>query len=146
MKITTDGIGAAGQVQNARAREKTSGKFDEILSTVANKESGALEKTSSSQPVFQVNPVLLDPVNSDDLLQRLEGSLAALESYQTRLGDATVPIHELQPLVEKLEEEQSRLQSQMEVLPDGHPVKDTLNRSIVTMAVEVQKYRRGDFG
>lgn len=146
MKITNDGFVVPNQVNNTRGRERTSGKFAEILTDVTNQEGTAPEKTSYSQPVFQVTPVLLEPMpTSDDLLQRLDGSLALLESYQSRLGDATIPIQDLQPFVDRLEDEQNQLQSQMDALPDGHPVKDLLNRSVVTMAVEVLKYRRGDF-
>lgn len=145
MKITTDGIVAGNQVQSSRQREKTSERFEEILTNITSKETASPEKTSPSQPAFQVAPVLLDPINNDDLLQRLDGSLALLESYQSRLGDAAVPVHELQPDVDRLEEERNQLQSKLSALPDDHPVKDLLNRSVVTMAVEVEKYRRGDF-
>jgi hypothetical protein len=145
MKITTDGIVAANQAQNSTQREKTSGRFEEILTDIAKKATTSPDKTSASQPAFQVAPVFLDPINNDDLLQRLDGSLALLESYQSRLGDPAVPIHELQPDVDKLEHEQNSLHSKLMSLSDDHPVKDLLNRSVVTMAVEVAKYRRGDF-
>ena len=145
MKITADGIVANSQAQNARPREKTSQCFDEILTNIANRETASSPKASPSQPMFQVPPVLLDPTNNDDLLQRLDRSVALLESYQSRLGDANVPIHELQPDVDKLEDEQNALQSRIADLSDDHPIKDLLNRSVVTMAVETAKFRRGDF-
>lgn len=145
MKITTDGLVAGNQVQNANQREKTSQRFEDILKNIAGNETATTEKASPSQPAFQVAPVFLDPVKNDDVLQKLDGSLALLESYQSRLSDPTVPVHELQPDIDKLENEANQLQSKLLALPDDHPVKDLLNRSIVTMTVEIAKYHRGDF-
>jgi hypothetical protein len=145
MKITTDGLVAGNQVQNANQREKTSQRFEDILKNIADNETATTEKVSPSQPPFQVAPVFLDPVKNDDVLQKLDGSLALLESYQSRLSDPTVPVHELQPDIDKLENEANQLQSKLLALPDDHPVKDLLNRSIVTMTVEIAKYHRGDF-
>jgi hypothetical protein len=145
MKITTDGTTAGQPAQNARPREITTERFSEILNKVSKPETRPPDKASSSQPAFQVAPLLLEPRNNDDLLERLDRSLSMLESYQSRLGDPAVPVHELQPYVNRLEEEQHQLQSKLDTIPEDHPLKDLLNRSMVTMTVEVEKYRRGDF-
>lgn len=145
MKITTDVIAAGNQAQSARQREKTSQRFDEILTQAERQSSASVDKTSPSQPLFQISPVLLDPVNSDGLLQRLDKSLALLESYQIHLSDPTIPAHELQPDIDRLEEQQNELQSDLSNLDDTHPMKGLLNRSVVAMTVEIAKYRRGDF-
>lgn len=145
MKITTDGIPSGSQTQSATQRENTSQRFDEILTQAENRQSSPVDKTSSSQPIFQISPVLLDPVNSDGLLQRLDKSLALLESYQVHLSDQTIPAHELELDIDRLEEQQNELQSDLGNLPDSHPMKGLLNRSVVTMTVEIEKYRRGDF-
>jgi hypothetical protein len=146
MKITTDGLAAGSQVQNARQREKTSQRFDEILTTMENQQPTSIDKASPSQPAFQIAPVVLDPTDNDGLLRRLDDSLTLLESYQSKLSDSTVPAHELQEDIDRLEDQTSGLQSEFSSLPGDHPMKDLLNRSIVTMTVEIEKYRRGDFG
>ena len=145
MKITTDPIATGTQAQSATQREITSQRFDEILTQAENRQSASVDKTSPSQPIFQISPVLLDPVNSDGLLQRLDKSLAQLESYQVRLSDPTIPVHELQLDIDRLEEQQNQLQSDLSNLADSHPMKGLLNRSVVAMTVEIEKYRRGDF-
>ncbi|HAR95472.1 MAG TPA: hypothetical protein DCR97_05855 [Deltaproteobacteria bacterium] len=145
MKITTDGIAVGNQAQNARQAEKTSQRFADILTKAENGQPASVDKTSPSQPLFQISPVLLDPIHGDGLLQRLDKSLGLLESYQARLSDPTIPVHELQPDIDRLEEQNNQLQSDLANLPDGHPVKDLLNRSVVTMTVEIEKFRRGDF-
>lgn len=145
MKITTDGIVVSNQVQSTRQRETISQRFEDVLTNIAGRKTLTPEKTSPTQPAFQVAPIFLDPVNNDDLLQKLDGSLALLESYQSRLGNPAVPAHELQSDIDKLEDVTNQLESALITLPDDHPVKDLLNRSVVTMTVEVAKYRRGDF-
>lgn len=145
MKITNDGIVVNNQTHNARQQEKTSQRFENVLKSIAGNEMTPTEKASPAQPAFQIAPVFLDPVHGDDALQKLDGSLVLLESYQSRLSDPTVPLHELQPDIDRLEHEAYQLQSTLLALPEDHPVRDLLNRSIVTMTVEIAKYRRGDF-
>lgn len=145
MKITTQEVLPGNQAQKATQREKVSRPFEQVLTNIENKATISTDKTSPTRPAFQATPVFLDDTGTEEVLQNLDGSLCMLESYQSRLGNVSVPVHELQADIDRLQREANYLQSKLDRLSNDHPVRNLLNRSLVAMTVEIEKYRRGDF-
>jgi hypothetical protein len=148
MKIRPDEIAKATVNQQTRKTTKEPAeRFSEILKRTMDSPSVSKQSPAAAQPPFTVSQIQLD-ISTDDrspVLDRIERMLDGLEQYTTRLAETSVPASELEPLVAQLEAQNAELTAELQSLPDGDPLKDLLNRVLVTSVVEVEKFRRGDF-
>lgn len=149
MKIRPDEIAKATVNQQTRKTTKEPAeRFSEILKRTMDSPSVSKQAPATAQPSFTVSQIQLDAISTDDrspVLDRIERVLDGLETYTTRLAETSVPASELEPLVAQLEAQNAELTAELQSLPDGDPLKDLLNRVLVTSVVEVEKFRRGDF-
>jgi hypothetical protein len=149
MKIRPDEIAKATVNQQTRKTTKEPAeRFSEILKRTMDSPSVSKQAPATAQPPFTVSQIQLDAISTDDrspVLDRIERVLDGLETYTTRLAETSVPPSQLEPLVAQLEAQNAELTAELQGLPDGDPLKDLLNRVLVTSVVEVEKFRRGDF-
>ena len=150
MKIRPDEIAKATVNQQTRKTTKEPAeRFSEILKRTMDSPSVSKQAPAAAQPPFTVSQIQFDAaISTDDrtpVLDRIERVLDGLEQYTTKLAETSVPASELEPLVARLEAENAELTSELQNLPDGDPLKDLLNKVLVTSVVEVEKFRRGDF-
>jgi hypothetical protein len=127
---------------------------NENFATVLNK---ALEKSSGQRPVAQNFQILRkEPVmqvhaatafdkGKGTVIDRLENFIGVLDEYRQMLGDSQVNLKEIYPLIESLEAENESLIPVLDSIADGDKLKEILNKALVTSAVEIFNFKRGDY-
>ena len=153
MKIL-DGMPISGQPPDGpRAPDKNrpSGpNFNQILKETVDasaKSDSRKQVTSVTQPA-PVPPTTLQPAKSsadDPAIDRIERFLDVLEDYRCKLADPHCSLKKIQPLIERMNAEKEQMSLLLEELPDGEPLKDVLNRALVTASTEEWKFNRGDY-
>ena len=153
MKIL-DGMPITGQPPggpNAPGKNPASGpSFNEILKDTvdASAKSETRSQVASVTPSAQVQPTALQPaVESADspVIDRIERFLDIMEDYRCRLGDPHCSLKQIQPLVDQMTAEKENMLQLLNELPDQEPLKDVLNRALVTASKEEWKFYGGDY-
>lgn len=102
------------------------------------------------------SPSLLDPLaavqfNPESLsdkasaIQRVENLINLLDDYRKQLTDPSITLRNIEPMVKTINKEKDQLSSLLDSLPDEGGLKDIANRTLITAALEVIKYNRGDY-
>jgi hypothetical protein len=161
MKIT-DNIGSllAQGSKNASQKSKPDQSFSEVLVQVAQgpvEGSGCQKAGTISTPPCGLDPVTLsEPVSqlsqsadqtslAAGLINELETTLDAFDHYREKLGDVSVPAGDLADIIGHLEDRIGRLQtlSATPATPEG--LKEVTSSLMITMATEIEKFKRGDY-
>jgi hypothetical protein len=79
------------------------------------------------------------------LADRLDGFIDRLEYYRQKLADPQASLASIQPLLNTIAASTEKLAPELERLDEGDPLKDILNRSLVTAALEMTRFNRGDY-
>jgi hypothetical protein len=161
MKIT-DNMGnlfAQGS-KNPSQKTKTEQSFSEVLVQIAQgpvEESSALKAGTSIPPLGALDPVTLSepaiPLSQSvgetplatGLIDELETILHAFDRYRTKLGDASIPVDDLADIIGHFENRIDRLQvlNSAATTPEG--LKEVTSGLMITIATEIEKFRRGDY-
>jgi hypothetical protein len=153
MKIL-DGMPISGQPPagpKAPGADKPGGPtFGEVLKETvdASAKTDGQTRTASVTPSTAVKPAALQPAASaadSRSIDRIERFLDVMDDYRCKLGDPQCSLKQIQPLMERVTEEKEKMQLLLEALPDGQPLKDVLNRALVTASTEAWKFNRGDY-
>jgi hypothetical protein len=156
MKIKTDDLTRTIADQAQKSARQKGAKFDEILQKsigtpaepqgpVANVSGSHVE---DARAVAGIHGIRLDGVPEEQqgpILDRVERLLDTLEEYERELRAPSTPGETLVSIVDRMEEHNRGLASILVTLPEGDPLKDILNRVLITSVVEVEKFRRGDY-
>lgn len=78
-------------------------------------------------------------------LEKIEQFFNLLESYTNVLSDPKKNLRDIAPLIKSMEGETEKLAGLGERLPDGHVLKDLINKAAILTTVEVLKFNRGDY-
>lgn len=124
------------------------GRFGEILRETMDTSAGP---TGEGQPASVTNPIegiyfdprLLQP--ESPVLDQTERLLDTLETYQQKLGDRQVELSQMDPLIADIKKQSEGLASKADTLPDGDPLREILNQTLIVSSLEVLKYSRGDY-
>ena len=151
MKII-DGVPMTGQPPRGSRPggvERQQGpSFTDVLKKTAGastKQESPVRVASATQPLA-VNPTAAPPAAAENSpVDRIERFLDVLEQYRCQLGDPNCTLKQIQPLMDQIGTEKQMLQSLLEELPEGQPLKDVLNRALVTASTETLKFNRGDY-
>jgi hypothetical protein len=76
---------------------------------------------------------------------QVEGFLNILDDYRRKLADPGFSLRAIDPVVREMEAGRAGLTQVEAALPDGDGLKEICNRALVTAAVEIVKFRRGDY-
>jgi len=129
--------------------EKTqNSRFGAILKETMDTVSGP---TSTAQA-----PVLVDPMGGvcfgpyslpieAPVLEQTEQLLDTLDAYRQKLGDREVKLSQMDPLIDEIKKRSEGLTSKADTLPDGDPLRDILNQTLIVSSLEVLKFSRGDY-
>ena len=116
---------AIGQDQTAPA----AGLKDDSLAALTQSASvGKIMASEMTRPIGQV-----------------EKMLGKLDEYTKALADPNQNLKQVSILVKDLEDQAASLHEASQNLPEGHAVKDLMNRTSVVATVEAIKFRRGDY-
>ena len=78
-------------------------------------------------------------------VDQVENYLNILSDYQEKLGNPDVTLKELSPLVEQMTQEEERLTSILDGLPENDSLKEIANETLVLSSLESIKFNRGDY-
>lgn len=71
--------------------------------------------------------------------------LDTLETYQQLLSSSEVTLRQIQPVVEELGSAALELESSMNQLPKGHPVKEIMEETLIQVSQEIERYNQGTY-
>ena len=152
MKIL-DGMPISGQPpagpKTPDADQPKGPTFSDILKETVDASSNENRtRTASVAPTGPVSPpAMTPPAEGIDsrTIDRIERFIDVIDDYRCKLGDPHCSLKQIQPAVEQMTAEKENLQLLLDKLPDGDPLKDVLNRAVVTASTEVWKFNRGDY-
>jgi len=134
--------------QNRREVVSTDTDFQTILKQTVD--CATVEK----QPSRVANPLDVQsvrPIVSSDaeaglpLADRIDRLVDRLENYRLKLADPQASLKSIQPLLNDMAASSEKLTPKLEHLDEADPLKDILNRSLVTVKLEITRFNRGDY-
>jgi poly-D-alanine transfer protein DltD len=136
---------------------KNGAKEDEFQQIMDQVQAGAMKSEETANP-GSIAPQSLDvrilqrteqPGSSTQVkqlvLNELRSTLDLVDFYAEKLGNTSLPVTDLDPLVEHLDERLKNLQNMESAkgLPDK--LRPIVNDVVVTLGTEIAKFRRGDY-
>jgi hypothetical protein len=137
--------------ESAPKNEKPGDKqFAEILkeNLAPSCKSQPLSKNYSivrSTPLVEIQPIKALGEDKSTVVERVYKFLNTLDDYRHKLRDPQVSLKEVDPVINRIKNENENLKPVLESLADGDELKEILNDVLVTASLEVIKYRRGDY-
>lgn len=78
-------------------------------------------------------------------LNAVETALVTLERYQKDLSSLDTPLTKIDPILQTMAREVNELTRLSERLPLSDPLRKILDETAILSAVEIEKFRRGDY-
>ncbi len=150
VKITDDPTIKPIGPNTSKAKPKASGPgFAQKLSQATSKELGKPSAASNGDPTAAVSQtVSAGEITTTELTRpmgQVEKTLGKLDEYTKALADPGQSLKKVSILVEELEEQADTLNKSSQSLPEGHAVRDLMDRTAVVATVEAIKFKRGDY-
>lgn len=114
-----------------------------VVGSTAAQRTAAVAQPCAMQPVRPL--VTPETESAPPLADRLDGFIDRLEYYRQKLADPQASLASIQPLLNTIAASTEKLAPELERLDEGDPLKDILNRSLVTAALEMTRFNRGDY-
>ena len=146
--------------KNPSQKAKPEQSFSEVLIQVAQgpvQGSSGLKASNSIPPLGALDPANLpEPVRplsqregetplAAGLIDELETILHTLEHYRTKLADVSVPVDDLAEIIGHFEDRIDRLQALKSAATTPEGLKEVTSDLMITIATEIEKFRRGDY-
>lgn len=150
MKITDDLQAKLSAPERSSTRVKESdAAFSRVLSEAASKGAGASASPSAPEGPSSLTGAgpaeNISSAGKAEAFGQIEKTLGLLDQYTGALSDPNQSLKQVSNLIDNLEEEAGNLLRIGQGLPDGHEIKDLINRAAILTAVEAAKFRRGDY-
>jgi hypothetical protein len=78
-------------------------------------------------------------------IQATENTLKVLEEYENAMVDPEMPLKKIDPLIQSLSQEVQNLNILSEKLSPSDPLQKILTEVGIVSAVEIEKFRRGEY-
>lgn len=134
--------------KNPRETTATDTAFQTILKQTVGRSAGAQQAPPVAYPFAPqaVRPIVMPETNSAlPLVDCLDRLVDRLENYQQKLADPHASLKSIQPLLNDIAASTDKLVPELERLDEGDPLKDILNRSLMTASLEIARFNRGDY-
>ena len=105
---------------------------------------GGQENTGSVEGFAPVSQVVVPQDTSDAAVSAINSLLGTLEQYENALGDSSVSLKEIEPMVADMEKQAGELDRES-VHIENQELRDLANSTITQATVESIKFRRGDY-
>lgn len=141
-------------------KSKPGQSFSDLLAQVARgseEGSSGLKSGTGLPPLGGLDPVTLsgsvtplsqsggETVAGAGLIDELETILGTFDHYRMKLGDVSVPVDDLADLIGHLEDRIGRLQALNASATTPGGLKEVTSSLMITIATEIEKYKRGDY-
>ncbi len=103
-----------------------------------------VEASQKLNDVRSVNPNHEVQLHSQSL-KAVENALVTLEKYQKELSSLDTPLKRIDPILQTMTREVNELTRLSEGLSLSDPLRKILDETAVLSAVEIEKFRRGDY-
>jgi hypothetical protein len=136
------------QQKSGKDKQTTENIFHDILQETINKSSNPEERIMTPPPVHSISNIQFNSIpaiNKAQNIEQVEHYLNVLDNYNNKLGDPTVTLKDISPLVTIMESETDKILPFLDSLSDEDELKDVLNRAVITATVEAIKFNRGDY-
>jgi hypothetical protein len=150
MKITKDD-GVRNIIPNVAPKNATkdAANFSEILHRTLEKglssPGAAAARVSSPAGASPIDTATLLGIDSARIIDGADRLIGTLEEFQKKLADTSLPVEELSPIVERMSREKDLLIPTFDALPQSDPLRDILNKVLIAVSVEAEKFKRGDY-
>lgn len=150
VKITDDFTISTTLKNSSRPQSKTAGPdFAKKLSEAYEKDQNIPAAVLKSESLAALNEsASVGRIMTAELskpIGQVEKTLGKLDEYTKALGDPSQNLKKVSSLVKELEEQAESLSKASQGLPEGHVVKDLMDRTAVIATVEAIKFNRGDY-
>jgi hypothetical protein len=129
------------RVQQKPAGEAGSSAFSEVLAKVCGPRQAEHSAAVSSA-------AFLRPITADlscQLHQGAEQVLDAMERYRALLADSRITLRQVEPALNELRKAAGDLDPVVEALPADHPEGQVARQVLLTAAVEIARFDRGEY-
>lgn len=96
---------------------------------------------SSSPPPLAINAI--GPLHSTSGVQAMERFINSLDDYQKGLEDPQYNLRDLEPALERLEQEHRHLSHWADKTSGDNPLKNIITEGLVTATFEISRFRSG---
>jgi len=133
--------------------QKILGEASEQLNAAAPGSSAfGLEKMARISAPSISSASLLSLMDQEDIprirsqsLKAIEDTLTILGKYQEALSNPETSLKKIDPFIKTLTKEADGLNRLYDKLPSADPLRNLLNEAGILSAVEIEKFRRGDY-
>jgi hypothetical protein len=123
-------------------------KFDAILKdTVKNTATGstATLHTTFINPTPVLQPAPIAPSDQIYAADSIEDMINILDRYREKLADPRITMKQLDPDIKEMTQGMENLAHVLESHPVDEGLRNILNRTMVTISLEIGKFYRGDY-
>ena len=123
-------------------------KFDAILKDTvksAATASNATLQTTFINPTPVLQPAPLVPSDQNYATDRIEDMINILDRYREKLADTRITMKQLNPDIKEMTRGMENLAHVLESHPVDERLRNILNRTMVTISLEISKFYRGDY-
>ena len=123
-------------------------KFDAILKETVN--SNATTRTAPLQTTFikplpGPQPIPLAPSDHLYAADSIEDMINLLDGYREKLANPRITMKQLDPDIKEMTRGMENLAQVLESHPVDEGLRNILNRTMVTISLEISKFYRGDY-
>jgi hypothetical protein len=133
---------------NTKAQPPTRTNFNAILREAA-KNTTASEPTPTPSTSINllpiVEPTALSPSDHRLATDRIENMLNLLDRYREKLANSRMTMKQIDPEIKEMAQTMENLGHVLDSLPAEDGLRDILNRTMVTISLEIGKFYRGDY-
>jgi hypothetical protein len=123
-------------------------KFDAILKdtvkTTATASKATL-RTTFINPTPVIQPAPLAPSDQIYAADSIEDIINLLDRYREKLADTRITMKQLDPDIKEMTRGMKNLDHMLESHPVDEGLRNILNRTMVTISLEISKFYRGDY-
>ncbi|MCX8118303.1 MAG: hypothetical protein N3G78_10260 [Desulfobacterota bacterium] len=101
----------------------------------------AKERLNGAGPINPADPLSLRSKS----LQSIEETLTTIELYQEGLSSPETPLRGIEPIVQSMARGVEELDGLSRQLPLDDPLRKIMIETAILSAVEIEKFRRGDY-
>ncbi len=132
-------------------KEKGVGKkndFKSVLDDSIHHSGGSashLEGTQASLIASLSGVSPMPELNKSQDFQKIEDYLNFFDDYIHKLGDPNFSLRDLATIIDKMAAENDKIADLIDKLPEMDELKDIANEALMISAMEVEKFKRGDY-
>jgi hypothetical protein len=123
-------------------------KFDAILKdTVKNTATASTTtlQTTFINPTPVLQPASIAPVDQIYASDSIEDMINILDGYREKLADPRITMKQLDPDIKEMTRGMENLAHVLDSHPVDEGLRNILNRTMVTISLEIGKFYRGDY-